>query len=207
MALDLQEQEELENAKRAWKAWGRWVFAALFVAALIYLGNIAWQNHVAAQNAKATDLLENEFLPKAAANNQADALKALQNLQQDYPKTVAAAQATLAAASTAYGQARYDEAAGHLTWLLANQKTPVIRALTIERLATVYLQQKKYDDALKVLGEKTEPEFTARLEALKGDVYLAQGKDEEARAAFAAALKQLSEDDPARELIEAKSKL
>ncbi|MDO5686368.1 MAG: tetratricopeptide repeat protein [Neisseria sp.] len=207
MALDLQEQEELENAKRAWKTWGRWVFAVLLVCALVYFGNILWKNHIAAQNEQAVDLMASDFTPKALSGDTAGALKALQTLQQKYPKTVATAQATLNTAGNAFLQGKYDEAAQHLQWLAAHQKDPAVHALVLRQLATVYLQQKKYDEALAVLSEKVEPEFSARAEELKGDIYLAQGKQAEARAAFQAALQQLPENDQTREFIEAKSKL
>ncbi|MBR2252754.1 MAG: tetratricopeptide repeat protein, partial [Neisseriaceae bacterium] len=70
-----------------------------------------------------------------------------------------------------------------------------------------YLQQEKFDDALRVLNEKLEPEFAGRIAELKGDIYLAQGKANEAKQAFTTALQQLPQDDPSRELVEMKSKL
>ena len=47
---------------------------------------------------------------------------------------------------------KYDEAAGHLNWVLKYHQEPLIRAMAIQRLATVQLQQQKYDDAIATLG-------------------------------------------------------
>ncbi|MBR7058993.1 MAG: tetratricopeptide repeat protein [Neisseriaceae bacterium] len=207
MALDLQDQEELENAKRAWKLWGRWVFLAMLIAATLYLGNIVWKGQIEQRNSRAATLYDNEFVAAMSKGDKSNALKSLQKIQSEYPQTFAAAQATLITADDAFANGKYDEAANHLKWLLQTQKHPLIRATVVQRLATVYLQQGKFDDALSVLNEKVEPEFAARLAELKGDIYLAQGKNDDAKKAFELALKQLPVDDAARELIEAKQNL
>lgn len=207
MALDLQDQEELENAKRAWKLWGRWVFFAMLIAAALYLGNIVWKGQIEKRNAAAASVYDSEFAAALQNGDNANALKAVQKMQTEYPNTFAAAQATLALADDAFANGKYDDAANHLKWLMQTQKHPLIRATVIQRLATVYLQQGKFDDALSVLNEKVEPEFAARIAELKGDTYLAQGKKNEAKQAFDLALKQLPQDDPNRSLVEMKSKL
>ncbi|MBR3426012.1 MAG: tetratricopeptide repeat protein [Neisseriaceae bacterium] len=207
MALDLQDQEELENAKRAWKLWGRWVFLAMLIAAAVYLGNIVWKGQVEKRNAAAAAVFDSEFAAALNKGDNANALKAVQKIQTEYPNTFAATQATLALADDAFVNGKYDDAAGHLKWLLQTQKHPMIRAAVVQRLATVYLQQEKFDDALRVLNEKLEPEFAGRIAELKGDIYLAQGKANEAKQAFTTALQQLPQDDPSRELVEMKSKL
>lgn len=207
MALDLQDQEELENAKRAWKLWGRWLFGGLFILAIAYLGNNYWQQHTEQKNAEATAILENTFLPKAQAEDQAGSLKALQQLQTEYPNSMAALQATMLIAADNFDNGKYDEAEKHLLWIKKQHSATPINMVVIERLVAVYLQQKKYDAALSLLKEKTEPEYAARLLELQGDVYLAQDKKTEAHNAFQAALKTLPKDSPNREFIEGKSRL
>ncbi|MBP5790205.1 MAG: tetratricopeptide repeat protein, partial [Neisseriaceae bacterium] len=155
----------------------------------------------------AAAMYDSEFAAAVSKGDNANALKGLQKIQSEYPQTFAAAQATLIAADDAFANGKYDEAANHLKWLMQTQKHPLIRATVIQRLATVYLQQGKFDDALSVLNEKVEPEFAARIAELKGDIYLAQGKKTEAKQAFDLALKQLPQDDPNRSLVEMKSKL
>lgn len=207
MALDLQDQEELENAKRAWQQWGRWLFLLVFAVSAVYFGNSYWQQRKTAHAENAAEILNMQYLPKHAAGDRAGALTALQTLQNGYAGTAAAAQATLTTAHTAFSEKNYGEAEKHLVWLNAQKNPPLIRALAAERLAVVYLQQKKYDDALAALNIKTEPELTARLEETKGDIYLAQGKKDEAGKAFQAALDSLPQNSAAREFIEAKMRL
>ena len=208
MALDLQDQEELENAKRAWKLWGRWVFLAMLIAAALYLGNIVWKGQIEKRNAAAASIYDKEFQPKLIIQDTQNMLIALQKLQKEYPNSFATSQATIEMADVSFSNAKYDDAANHLKWLLQNQKQPIIRALTVQRLSVVYFQQEKYDEALKIIEqEKLEPEFAARINNLKGDIYAAQGKKKEAQQAYNEALKQLPLQDVERKFIEVKSKL
>ena len=80
-----------------------------------------------------------------------------------------------------------------------------MQALARLRLANVLLDEKDYDEALKVLAVKPEPTFEALFEDLRGDVLAAQAKGVEARAAYTAALGKLKPgDDTARDLIQLK---
>ena len=99
----------------------------------------------------------------------------------------------------------YDDAALHLQWVQKRQKDELLQAITAQRLAVVYLQQQKYDDALKALDAKVSDDLKPVLLETRGDVLVAQGKPKEAAAAYEAALKLLPEDAPQRELLQMKA--
>lgn len=201
MAAHIQEQEELENFKYFWKSWGRWLFAALVLAALVYLGYILYQNHVLKKDQEAAAVLV-QMVEKAQSKADAKAINAdLQNLQQNYSSSIAASQATMMVAATEFDKGKYDIAAGHLNWVLKNQKNPLVQTLASKRLAVVYLQQKKYDEALAVLDRKVEASFEPLLQEARGDVYLAQGKNKEALQAYEQALSKVPKDAVDQELL------
>ena len=108
-------------------------------------------------------------------------------------------------AGTDFDAAKYDDAAKHLQWVQKRQKDELLQAITAQRLAVVYLQQQKYDDALKALDAKVSDDLKPVLLETRGDVLVAQGKPKEAAAAYAAALKLLPEDVPQRELLQMKA--
>ena len=201
---DLKDQEEIENFKHFWHSWGRWAFAALLAAALGYLGWVLNQNHQSSQSSAAVSLFDDWAL-KHQANQHAQAAEVLTQLQSQYPATVSTAQATLIQAGYAFEQGKYDEASGHYNWVLTYQKEPLIRALAIQRLAIVQLQQKQYDAALATLQQPVDDAFAAQILETRGDVYSAQGKTEEAVAAYQEALGKLPEEDPAREILKLKA--
>ena len=114
MASHIQDQEELENFKYFWKSWGRWLFTALLIAALAYLGYVLYQNYQAGKDQEAAGVLAG-LVEKAQNQGDAKAINAdLLKLQQNHPGTMAAAQATMMVAATEFDQGQYDTAAGHL---------------------------------------------------------------------------------------------
>ncbi len=201
MAAHIEEQEELENFKHFWRNTGRWIFGLLLLGALAYLGWILYGNHQAKQSQAAAHVLE-----QLAANpsDEANMKQQLQILQQDYSGSVAAAQGSFVVAANAFDKGRYDEAAGHLQWVLNHQKTALIQALAAQRLATVQLQQKKYSEALATLSLPVDAAFQPLLQETKGDVYMAENKVKEASAAYKQALDTLPQDSPSREFLQLK---
>lgn len=204
MAAHLEEQQELDNFKYFWKSTGRWLFALLIAAALGYLGYTMYKSHKASQSQEAAEVLAKIVDKMQAKASQAEVNADLTNLQQNYPDSIAAAQATLMAAATEYDARRYDVAEGHLNWVLKNQKAPLIQALAAQRLGIVLLQQKKYDAAIAALNTKVEADFEPLLLEAKGDVYAAQNKTKEAAQSYQQALEKLPKDAIERELLQMK---
>ena len=204
MAAHLEEQQELDNFKYFWKSTGRWLFALLIAAALGYLGYTMYKSHKASQSQEAAEVLAKIVDKMQAKASQAEVNADLTNLQQNYPDSIAAAQATLMAAATEYDARRYDVAEGHLSWVLKNQKAPLVQALAAQRLGIVLLQQKKYDAAIAALNTKVEADFEPLLLEAKGDVYAAQNKTKEAAQSYQQALEKLPKDAIERELLQMK---
>lgn len=204
MAAHLEEQQELDNFKYFWKSTGRWLFALLIAAALGYLGYTMYKSHKASQSQEAAEVLAKIVDKMQAKASQAEVNADLTNLQQNYPDSIAAAQATLMAAATEYDARRYDVAEGHLNWVLKNQKAPLVQALAAQRLGIVLLQQKKYDAAIAALNTKVEADFEPLLLEAKGDVYAAQNKNKEAAQSYQQALEKLPKDAIERELLQMK---
>jgi len=194
----------LDNFKYFWKSTGRWLFALLIAAALGYLGYTMYKSHKASQSQEAAEVLAKIVDKMQAKASQAEVNADLTNLQQNYPDSIAAAQATLMAAATEYDARRYDVAEGHLNWVLKNQKAPLVQALAAQRLGIVLLQQKKYDAAIAALNTKVEADFEPLLLEAKGDVYAAQNKTKEAAQSYQQALEKLPKEAIERELLQMK---
>lgn len=204
MATHIDEQESLDNFKYFWKSWGRWLFAALVIAAVAYFGNVLYQNHLVKQDQQAAEILA-KMVEKAQSGGDQNAIRAdLANLQQNYSSSIAAAQGTLMSAATEFDNGKYDVAEGHLNWVLQNQKAPLVQAVAAQRLAVVYLQQKKYDQALTALNTQVAADFEPLLLETKGDVYLAQNKPKEALAAYEQTLAKLPAEATNKELVQLK---
>ncbi|KLT72255.1 hypothetical protein PL75_09250 [Neisseria arctica] len=205
MATHIQDQEELENFKYFWKSWGRWLFVALVLAALAYFSYVMYQRHQFNQNQEAAAVMAG-LVEKAQNKGDEQAINAdLQQLQQNYPASISAAQATLMVAAAEFDKGRYDAASNHLNWVLKNQKAPLVQAIAAQRLAVVQLQEKKYTEALATLNIPVDEAFIPLFLETKGDVYAAQGKNKEALEAYEQALTKLPKEAPNRELLQLKA--
>ena len=65
------------------------------------------------------------------------------------------------------------------------------------RLAAIVLDEKAYDEALKLLDAKHGPAYDAQYAALRGDVLVAKSQPAEARAAYKLALDKATKEQGA----------
>ena len=205
MAAHLDDQQELENFKYFWRSKGRWLFAVLLFASLVYLGRVLYQGHIKTKNEEAATALAG-LVEKAKTSQDKQSLQAdLSILQQNYPESISSAQATMMVAADLFDQGQYEAAEKQLNWVLQNQQIPFVRALAIQRLATVQLQQKKYDAALTTLKMPVDAAFEALILETQGDVLYAQGKNKEALAVYEQALTKTVQDAPGLQLLQLKA--
>jgi len=202
-ALDLQEQEQLDELKAFWKQYGNLITWAITLVLLAFAGWNAWGWYQRDQAAKAASMFEE--LDKAAAAGDADkAGRILGDLKGRFGGTTYAEQGALLTARVQYDKGQADAAKATLAWVADNAAEDEYRSIARLRLAGVLIEAKQYDEALKQLdGAKSAP-FAALVADRRGDVLLAQGKPEEAKTAYQAAYKALDAKMDYRRLVEAK---
>lgn len=202
-ALDLQEQEQLDQLKAFWKQHGNlitWVITAVLLA---YAGWNGWQWYQRDQAAKASAIFEE--LDKAAAAGDVEKVgRAFADLKDRFPRTTSAEQGALVAASAQYAKGQADAARATLAWAAEQARQEEYRAIAALRLAGLLIDAKQPDAALKQLEAVKLPAFAGLAADRRGDVLLAQGKKDEAKAAYQAAYKAMDERLDYRSLVEAK---
>jgi predicted negative regulator of RcsB-dependent stress response len=72
------------------------------------------------------------------------------------------------------------------------------------RLAAVLLDEKKYDEALQALDGNKDESFVPLASDLRGDVMLAQGRIDEARASYKAAVEKSDARNPVKNIAQTK---
>ena len=204
MALDLEEQEQVEELKAWWKQHGGMIAAVVVAAAVGFAGWQGWRWYQGNQAAHASALYET--LTKAVQANDAKALRdAAGTLVESYPRTLYASLGALVAARYYFDRNDPKNAKAQLAWVIEHAWSQDFKDLARLRLAAVQLDEKAYDEALKVLAAKPEPPFEWMFDDLRGDVLAAQGKGADARAAYQSAIgKGQLQDDAARERIQMK---
>lgn len=195
MSAHHDELQDIETAKHFWRSGGKWIFAAIIAAALAYLGYTVYQTQAASKAADAAT---------AAAKVQAGDASALQTLQNQYPAAATTAHVTLSHAALLFNEGKHEEAAAAYRWILEQNKDALLQTIALQNLATVYLQQEKYDEALQIASTSVDATLQGILDETRGDILAAQGKNEEARTAYQNALNRLSADAPERESLQLK---
>ncbi|MEP7156646.1 MAG: tetratricopeptide repeat protein [Betaproteobacteria bacterium] len=205
-AYDLEEQERIDALKDWWDRWGNWVFAAVAAFAIGVAGVQGWRWYQAKQNADAEVLyksVEKTAQEVAASKDSKKLSEAATAMADTFPRTFQATDAKLLAAKAAFDAGDLAAARTHLQWVIDNGRDtyqPIARV----RLASVLLDDKKYDDALKVLDQVKEEGYASIAADLRGDVLAAKGSRDEARAAYQLAVEKSADRSPLKALSQAK---
>jgi predicted negative regulator of RcsB-dependent stress response len=205
MSYDLQEQEQLDALKTWWRAHGNWVTAAATAVLLAVVAYQGWSWYGLRQAAAASAIYE-EFERVSASKDPKDAAKArdlVGTLIEQHRSTVYATIAALRAAKSNIAAGDLKSAKAQLTWAAEHAAQKELALLARVRLAGVLLDEKAYDEALKTLKVDVPDAFAAEFADRRGDVYAAQGKVADARAAYAEALGKPGAQ-PLRSLIQMK---
>ena len=202
--LDLQEQEQLDALKAFWNKQGNlitWSLVLVLGAFAAWNGWNWWQRE---QAAKAGALFEELDKAVLAADAEKTA-RVFSDLKERYPRTAYAQQGGLLAAKLQAAKGQGDAAQASLAWVAEHAVEDELRTIARLRLAAVQADAKQYDVALKTLDAvKSEGLFEALAADRRGDILLAQGKKDLARAAYQAAYAAMNDKLDYRRLVEAK---
>lgn len=201
--LDLEEQEQLDQLKQFWKQYGNlisWVLILVLGSFAAWNGWTMWQRDQAVKAGAMYDEIE-----KTVQGGDADRAAALlASLKDRYPRTAFAQQAALLVAKLQFDKGQLDKTGETLAWVSENAAEDEYKTVARLRLAALLMDQKKYDEALKQLDGASAKEFAALVADRRGDVLLAQGKKDEAKAAYQQAWTTMDSQVEYRRLIEAK---
>jgi predicted negative regulator of RcsB-dependent stress response len=201
--LDLEEQEQLDQLKSFWKQYGNLITWALIAALGAYAAWNGWNWYQRDQAVKAGAMYD-ELDKAAQAGDAAKTAGIFKDMQERFGRTAFAQQGGLLTAKLQFDKGELDAAAASLGWVAANAVEDEYKTVAHLRLAGLLLDQKKYDDALKQLDSAVAPEFAALVADRRGDILLAQGKPDDAKAAYTKAWQAMDAKLDYRRLVEAK---
>lgn len=203
MAYDLEEQEQLATLKAWWAKYGNlvtWLLAAVLAA---YAGWSAWKYYQRDQATKGAVLYE-EIVKAVEAKDAEKVNRATADMKDKFGGTLYAPMSALLAAKSAFEQDDAKNAKAHLQWVIEKGRGEEFKSLARIRLAGLLLDEKAYDEGLKVLAGDFPEQFAALVADRRGDLLVAQDKIEEARTAYKTALEKTEIKNPARQLIQLK---
>ena len=199
MSDHLTEEEQLEAFKRWWKENGKWIVAAIVIAAGGYFGWTSYQTQQQ-ESAEAGSALYTELLDTLAVDegeaisdeNRARAVELSEQLKADYSDSAYGVNAALLHARWAVDEGDLEAAAGELRWVLDQEPEAAVAQLTRLRLARVLAGQGELDGALSVLDEASPAQsLVSQYAEARGDVLAARGDNDAAADAYQSAMESL----------------
>ncbi|MQA19268.1 YfgM family protein [Rugamonas rivuli] len=202
MAYDLEEQEQIATLKAWWDKYGNLTSWVLIAGLAAYSGFTGWNYYQRTQSAQASALYD-ELQAAVGTKDNAKVLRAAADMESKFGSTAYASMSALVAAKSSFEANDLKSAKAQLQWA-AEHGGDEFKAVAKVRLAGLLLDEKAYDEALKVLAGEVAPQFAGSVADRKGDILVAQNKLVEARAAYQAALDATDKKNPGRQLIQLK---
>jgi predicted negative regulator of RcsB-dependent stress response len=202
MAYDLEEQEQIADLKAFWNKFGNLITWVLIIALGSYSGYTWWKRNQVTQAAEASALYD-QLAGSLAAKDNAKVQRIAADVESRYASSSYAQMSALAAAKSAFDAADLKVAKEQLNWVVAHGNDEY-QSIAKLRLAGVLLDEKAYDEGLKLLATPFLPQFAGAVADRKGDILVAQNKVAEARAAYQAALAAMDLKHPGRQLVQMK---
>ena len=178
------EEQQVEALKKWWKENGTSLIVGLFVGVSALFGwrYYAEQNNVHA--VQASDLYMQVMQSTATKNIDEKTIDIHNQLINAYSDTPYAALASLALAKTEYENDNAEGAVAQLELAVKHANDDVIKQIASLRLVRIYIEQKKYDEAMAMLNMEHAVAYDAQYEELKGDLYSTRGEVAQARMAY-----------------------
>ena len=185
---NLTDEQQAERIRQWFRENGLFMLGSVGMVLAGWFGWDQWQAGRTQQAEEASGIYE-ELVGKIRLNNQDEADLLLTKLVSDYGHSPYINHARFRLAKMSLDRSNFEAAAGYLDSVVAGSDNNEILQIARIRLARVRLQQEQYEAALAALAAAdAESAFYAQVNDVRGDIYFAMGRAEEARSAYDAAL-------------------
>jgi predicted negative regulator of RcsB-dependent stress response len=157
-----------------------------------------------ARQAEEAAVLFNAVTQAARANDIAKARDATGQLADKYAGTGYAPRAAFLLAKMQYDGGDAAAARAQLQWVVDRADEQELKEIARYRLAELMLNDKQYDEALKMLDAKHGDAFAGLYADLRGDAHAAAGRKDEARLAYQEALTKFDAKSQYRNYVQVK---
>lgn len=192
MALDLEDQEQLDEFKVWWDKYGKLTINLVLAALIAYAAVQGYQYFKHKKAVEASEVYQTLGLLDPTEGESVK--EAADKLINDYAGTPYAGRAAVLQARSDFLAGQLDTTKEKLEWAIANAQETPVKAIASLQLARILLDSKDYTGADKVLSADIDPGYAGLKENLQGDILLAQGKTKEAKERFASALMHLDSE-------------
>ena len=187
--------ETVERLKKWWTDNGKTTVAGLVIGLGSVFGWGGYQSYQA-EMAEAASSLYQLVTSSATADRMEDVRRHGERLMSEHPGSGYAALTALFLSKAALVDKQSDEARAHLQWVLKNAKIEELKSVARLRLARLALDAGNADEAWSLISSVEAGKFANLYASVRGDILLAQGKPNDARAAYEEALATMGVGGP-----------
>ena len=203
MAFDLEEPEQIAELKQFWKQYGTLIVTLAVAALVAFAAMQGWRYYTHSQSEHASSLFTK--FGEAVRKNDVKEIRALgKQVMDGFGSTAYGPSAALLLAKVNYENGDPAGAAEQLQWAIDKAKDGETAEVARLRLASIRLDEKRYDEALRLVETKHSAALDTLYADLRGDVMVAQGKTAEARAAYKMAIEKSLPNSSYRSVVQIK---
>ncbi len=203
MEVNTTDQDEIEQIKRWWSENGTSLIIGISVGLALLMGWKGWNNYIDSQGMAASQYFE-QMQGALIQNDNEKAATIGDQLLDQYPSTIYAANGALGLAAMKVTQNDGAAARVHFQWVLEHSDFESPRQLARLGLARSYLNEGDTAQALAQLKQLEHSIYSSHVAEVKGDILGKQGDQDGAQLAYAEALARMDGSDDRRELLEIK---
>jgi predicted negative regulator of RcsB-dependent stress response len=178
------EEQQIEALKNWWKENGSSLIFGLVVGVA---GLFGWRYYVDTQNSHAVSAsnMYVQLVQDVMTKNVIDRTMDINNqLINDFSDTPYAALSSLTLAKYEYDNNNVERAVSQLKLASEHANDDMLKQVANMRLASVYIEQARLDQAEQLINGKHDSAYDAQYEELKGDLLQARGDIQGALAAY-----------------------
>ena len=194
MALDLEEQEQVDELKALWKKYGSYVTKGAIAFFVLYALFQGWGYYQNKQSLGASELYQS--ITVIDEKNTKEIMQKSQSLIDEFSGTPYAGRAAILFAKASYAESLKDKTKEKLEWASRHAKESATESIALIQLGQILVEEKKYDEALKKANDVDNEGYLGLANDLKGDILNAMNKKEDAKKAYLEALKRFGPKDP-----------
>lgn len=203
MSTYMTEEEQLEAIKKWWRKYNNLITIILSVVLLVIAGYRYWGWHQDKLNKQASTAYEHMML--AFSNQDSKLLRSYANqLIREYGKTVYADAARLALAKYYVEREKESKADEQLVYVANHSQVNAFKQIAKLRMVRLLIAKQAYEKALHELTMVDDPTYVSVVNELKGDIFAATGKYQEAKSAYKDAIKEMQTRGVANNFLEMK---
>lgn len=190
MSVYMTEEEQLDAIKRWWAKYANVITLILSIVLLIAAGFKYWSWHEDKVKMQASNAYEHLMIAFSSNDNKAVRSYANQ-LMSEYGDTVYADAARLTLAKLYVSRDNYEKARELLQTVASKSKMIALKQVATIRIARLFVAEKAYDKALAELATVKDKAYMPVVNELKGDIYAATGKYQQAVVSYKEAITEV----------------